>query len=161
MVATAGWQLTLTSEDGRARSWDWAAFRSLPSVEICVDLHCVDGWSVLGSTWGATSVHELFAGVATSAPFVSVASYDNTTTNLPLEDLLEMPTWIAFSLAGRALPPDLGGPARLLVPHLYLWKSLKWVRAITLTLDDHPGTRESDGCHNYGDPWRQQRRHGD
>jgi DMSO/TMAO reductase YedYZ molybdopterin-dependent catalytic subunit len=160
-VSTESWELTLTTEREAVHRWDWAQLRALPSEEVSVDLHCVEGWSVLGSTWGATSVHQLFAGVETSAPFATVTSYDTTTTNLPLEDLLEMPTWIAFSCAGRDLPPGLGGPARLLVPHLYLFKSLKWVHRITLTDEDRPGSRESAGCHHYGDPWRQQRRRGD
>jgi DMSO/TMAO reductase YedYZ molybdopterin-dependent catalytic subunit len=160
-VPTSAWELTVTTEHEEVHRWDWRQFRELPSERIAVDLHCARGWSVLDSEWEATSVHLLFRDVRTSAGFVSVASYDHSTTNLPLEDLLEMPTWVAFACAGRDLTPERGGPARLLVPHLYLWKSLKWVRGITLTVEDQPGTRERLGSHNYGDPWRQQRRHGD
>ena len=160
-VTKADWAFSLTTEDGRIRRWDWAAFRALPSQRISVDLHCVTGWSVLASRWEATSVHHVLCGVGTSAPYMVVHSYAGHTTNVPLEDLVEMPAWLAFSRDGHELTAAEGGPARLLVPHLYLWKSLPWVSGMTLTVNDEPGTWERMGYHNYGDPWRQQRFEGD
>ena len=160
-VATKQWEFVLSTEDGPLRRWDWIAFRAMPSTHIEVDLHSVTGWSLLGSHWEATSMHQLLAGVQTSAQHVVVQSFGDYTTNLPLEDLLEMPTWLAFAYEGHELAVEDGGPVRLLVPHLYLWKSVPWVRGMTLTVDDHPGTRERLGYHNYGDPWRQQRFQGD
>jgi DMSO/TMAO reductase YedYZ molybdopterin-dependent catalytic subunit len=156
-IRRRNWELVLTAEQGRTRRWDWPALRALPSETISVDLHCVAGWSVLASTWEATSVHHLFAGLQTSARYVVVQSAGDYTANLPLEDLLEMPTWLAFGHEGQPLAAERGGPVRLLVPHLYLWKSVKWIRGLTLCVDDRPGTRERAGYHNYGDPWREQR----
>ena len=160
-VTKANWAFSLTTEDGLIRRWDWTAFRALPSQRIGVDLHCVTGWSVLASRWEATSVHHMLCGVRTSAQYVVVHSYAGRTTNLPLDDLIEMPAWLAFSRDGHELTASEGGPARLLLPHLYLWKSLPWVSGMTLTVNDEPGTWERMGYHNYGDPWRQQRFQGD
>jgi DMSO/TMAO reductase YedYZ molybdopterin-dependent catalytic subunit len=156
-VRVEDWDLTVSAGDRVHRRWDWAAFRALPSEQISLDLHCVTGWSVLSSAWEATSVHLLLDGISTSAQYVVVHSYTDYTVNLPLEDLTEMPTWLAFARGGHDLAPEDGGPVRLLVPHLYLWKSVKWVCGIELTGVDRPGTRERAGSHNYGDPWRQQR----
>jgi DMSO/TMAO reductase YedYZ molybdopterin-dependent catalytic subunit len=99
--------------------------------------------------------------VETSASFALAESYGGYTTNLPLEDLLDGKAWVAFRFGGQDLEPIHGGPARLLVPHLYFWKSAKWVRGIRLMNQDEPGFWESLGYHNYGDPWREQRYWGD
>jgi DMSO/TMAO reductase YedYZ molybdopterin-dependent catalytic subunit len=101
------------------------------------------------------------ADVESVAEYALVGSYGGYTTNLPLEDLLDGQAWIAYEYDGEPLDPEHGGPARLLVPHLYLWKSAKWVRGIQLLLADEPGFWESAGYHNYGDPWREQRYWGD
>jgi DMSO/TMAO reductase YedYZ molybdopterin-dependent catalytic subunit len=103
----------------------------------------------------------LLADVESAADYVLVQSYGGYTTNLPLEDLLDGHAWIAYEYEGESLEPVHGGPARLLVPHLYLWKSAKWVRGLQLMNDDEPGFWESLGYHNYGDPWREQRYDGD
>jgi DMSO/TMAO reductase YedYZ molybdopterin-dependent catalytic subunit len=103
----------------------------------------------------------LFADIETAADYVMVSSFGGYTTNLPLEDLLEGRAWIAYEYGGAPLESVHGGPARLLVPHLYLWKSAKWVRGMQLMLDDQPGFWESLGYHMYGDPWREQRYAGD
>ena len=160
-VTKEDWAFTVATEDGRTRRWGWAALRALPSQRISVDLHCVTGWSVLASRWEATSAHHVLCGVGTSASYVVVHSYAGHTTNLPLDDLVEMPAWLAFCRDGHELTAAEGGPAWLLVPHLYLWKSLPWVSGMTLTVNDEPGTWERRGYHNYGDPWRQQRFQGD
>jgi DMSO/TMAO reductase YedYZ molybdopterin-dependent catalytic subunit len=156
-MSKENWAFTLTTEHGQVRRWDWVAMRALPSEQVCVDLHSVTGWSKLATNWEGVSVHTLFESVSTTAEYALVHTYGEYTTNLPLEDLLEMPSWIAFCYEGHELSAEHGGPARLLVPHLYLWKSAKWVRGITLSDQDQPGTRERQGYHNYGDPWRQQR----
>jgi DMSO/TMAO reductase YedYZ molybdopterin-dependent catalytic subunit len=126
-----------------------------------VDLHCVTKWSKLATTWRGVALDTLFADVDTAADFALVHSYGGYTTNLPLEDLQDGKAWVAVRFGGDDLAPEHGGPARLLVPHLYLWKSAKWVRDITLTVQDEPGFWETAGYHSYGDPWREQRYWGD
>lgn len=160
-VDTGSWQLTLSTETGEQRSWDWAAFLALPSEEITADLHCVTKWSKLGTSWRGVAVETLLAGVATGAGFALARSYGGYTTNLPLADLTDGQAWVAFSYDGAPLAPEHGGPARLLVPHLYLWKSAKWLSGIELRDEDEPGFWETLGYHNYGDPWREQRYWGD
>jgi DMSO/TMAO reductase YedYZ molybdopterin-dependent catalytic subunit len=156
-LRTEDWAFTVTSETGEAHTWDWAAFLALPREDVTVDLHCVTRWSKLSTDWSGVSLDTLLADVETAADFALVHSYGGYTTNLPLEDLLEGKAWVADEYDGEPLDPEHGGPARLLVPHLYLWKSAKWVRGITLSNDDEPGFWESVGYHNYGDPWREQR----
>jgi DMSO/TMAO reductase YedYZ molybdopterin-dependent catalytic subunit len=155
------WELTVTNEGGEVYRWDWAAFQALPFESVTVDLHCVTRWSKLGTAWQGVSLDTLLEEVETAAEYASVLSYGGYTTNLPLEDLLDGQAWIAYGYDGDDLEPEHGGPARLLVPHLYLWKSAKWVRGITLTESDEPGFWETAGYHNYGDPWREQRYAGD
>ncbi len=156
-VSMDEWQLTLTTELGVTKSWDWQSFRALPTEDITVDLHCVTSWSKLGTHWQGVLLDALLADCESTAEFVSVRSYGGYTTNLPLADLRGGKAWIAFGYEGEDLDPEHGGPARLLVPHLYLWKSAKWVRDITLTRENRPGFWETNGYHNYGDPWREQR----
>jgi DMSO/TMAO reductase YedYZ molybdopterin-dependent catalytic subunit len=156
-VRRGEWTLTIAVGARVLRTWDWRAFRGLPHERFSVDLHSVLGWSKLATDWEGVPVQVLLADLEAEAEFARIDTYGDYTTNLPLEDLLEMPTWIADSYQGQPIAADHGGPARLLVPHLYLWKSAKWIRAISLTDHDQPGTRERGGLHNYGDPWRQQR----
>jgi DMSO/TMAO reductase YedYZ molybdopterin-dependent catalytic subunit len=156
-VATDRWQFTITTETGQVYRWDWSAFRDLPAQQVTVDLHCVTRWSKLGTSWEGVSLDTLFADVETAAEYALAHSYGGYTTNLPVEDLLDGKAWVAYTYDGEDLAPEHGGPARLLVPHLYLWKSAKWVRGITLSHDDEPGFWETAGYHNYGDPWREQR----
>jgi DMSO/TMAO reductase YedYZ molybdopterin-dependent catalytic subunit len=155
------WRFTITNEDGVERGWSWEEFRALPSEQFTVDIHCVTKWSKLGTNWEGVSLDTLLAGTQTAAQFAFVYSYGGYTTNLPLADLRGGKAWVAFSYDGAPLDPEHGGPARLLVPHLYLWKSAKWVREITLHAQDQPGFWEGLGYHNYGDPWREQRYWGD
>jgi len=151
------WQFTIDDGAKVLKKWDWKSFRSLPSETFTVDLHCVTRWSKLDTTWEGVSLDALLSEVKIDASYVFVHSYGDYTTNLPLNDLLNNKAWIAFRFDGKDLEPEHGGPARLLVPHLYLWKSAKWVRRITLTHEDKPGFWEGFGYHNYGDPWREQR----
>ena len=160
-VDLGSWEFRITTETGQAHTWDWAAFHALPSEDITVDLHCVTKWSKLHTGWQGVSLDTLLAGVETGAGFALARSYGGYTTNLPLPDLRDGQAWIAYEYDGRALAAEHGGPARLLVPHLYLWKSAKWVTGIDLRTKDEPGFWESLGYHNYGDPWREQRYWGD
>ena len=160
-VSLDQWEFTIQDGTEALRRWDWKAFRNLPIEKITVDLHCVTRWSKLGTFWEGASLDTMFADVKTDAEYALVHSYGGYTTNLPLDDLLNRQAWIAFRFDDEDLAPEHGGPARLLVPHLYLWKSAKWVRGITLMHDDEPGFWESLGYHNYGDPWREQRYSGD
>ena len=160
-ISIDNWSLSVVTETGARHEWNWAQFTSLASEEPTVDLHCVTRWSKLTTRWRGVSLDSLLADVESAADYVQVQSYGGYTTNLPLEDLLDGKAWIAYEYEGEPLEPIHGGPARLLVPHLYLWKSAKWVRTLQLTLDDEPGFWESLGYHNYGDPWREQRYDGD
>jgi DMSO/TMAO reductase YedYZ molybdopterin-dependent catalytic subunit len=156
-VRTEDWEFTITTESGTVHRWDWAGLQALPSEDVTVDLHCVTRWSKLSTDWTGVALDTLMADVETAADFAIVDSYGGYTTNLPLEDLLDGKAWVAYRYDGVDVTPEHGGPARLLVPHLYLWKSAKWVHGIQLSLDDEPGFWESVGYHNYGDPWREQR----
>jgi len=155
------WRFTITTEAGTGHAWSWSELLALPAERFTVDLHCVTKWSKLGTPWEGVSLDTLFADVDTAAEFALAYSYGGYTTNLPLPDLLDGRAWIAYRYDGDDLPAEHGGPARLLVPHLYLWKSAKWVQGIRLLHDDEPGFWESAGYHMYGDPWREQRYWGD
>jgi DMSO/TMAO reductase YedYZ molybdopterin-dependent catalytic subunit len=156
-VDLADWQLSITNETGDVSRWDWAALLALAHDEPTVDLHCVTRWSKFATSWRGVSIDTLLADVETAADFVLIDSYGGYTTNVPLEDLRDGKAWIVHEYDGAPLAAEHGGPARLLVPHLYLWKSAKWVRGLTLSLQDEPGFWETAGYHNYGDPWREQR----
>ena len=160
-ISLDSWEFSIANETGESKTWDWTAFRALPSEEITVDIHCVTRWSKLGTMWEGVSLDTFLDGISTSAGFALAHSYGDYTTNVPLADLRGGKAWIAFRYGGKDLPPEHGGPARLLIPHLYLWKSAKWVRGITLMRDDKPGFWEGLGYNNYGDPWREQRYWGD
>jgi DMSO/TMAO reductase YedYZ molybdopterin-dependent catalytic subunit len=117
-----------------------------------VDIHCVTKWSKLDTSWSGVSLDALLGFVDTSAKYVLAFCDGGYTANLPLEDLSGGKAWIAYQYDGEPLSPEHGGPARLLVPHLYFWKSAKWVRGIELRDSDEPGFWERYGYHNYGDP---------
>jgi DMSO/TMAO reductase YedYZ molybdopterin-dependent catalytic subunit len=155
------WTFSLTGEIDASRQWTWEQFRALGSETITRDIHCVTKWSKLDTVWEGVSVDTLLEGVETSAEYVMAFSDGGYTTNLPLEDLTGGKAWVAFSFGGAPLEAQHGGPARLLVPHLYFWKSAKWVRGLQLMAGDEPGFWETYGYHMYGDPWREQRYQGD
>ena len=156
------WEFTIRDDSNAVlQRWDWKSFRELPTETHTVDLHCVTRWSKLGTTWEGVSLDTLLAGLTTEASFVMARSYGDYTTNIPLDDLKNGKAWIAFRFDGKELEPEHGGPARLLVPHLYLWKSAKWVRGLQLMRQDKPGFWEGFGYHIYGDPWQEQRYSGD
>jgi DMSO/TMAO reductase YedYZ molybdopterin-dependent catalytic subunit len=135
----------------------WDELLALPSVELTFDIHCVTKWTKLDTSWKGVSVDTLLDGVDTEADYLTAWCDGDYTTNLALEDVSGGRAWLAYEYGGEPLDPEHGGPARLLVPHLYLWKSAKWVRGLTLTTDDEPGFWEAAGYHNRGDPWREQR----
>ena len=155
------WTFSIVGEIDEPRRWTWEQFRALPSEDVTVDIHCVTRWSKLDTVWEGVSVDTLLEGIETEAEYALAFSDGGYTTNLPLEDLRGGRAWVAFGYDGEPLDPEHGGPARLLVPHLYFWKSAKWVRGIELRADDQPGFWETYGYHDYGDPWREQRYSGD
>ena len=158
---TDAWTFTITTETGSRLVWTWAELTALPMASLTADLHCVTRWSKLGTRWEGVSLDTLLDQVQTSAEYALVHAYGGYDTNLPLADLLDGQAWVALRFDGEPLEPAHGGPARLLVPHLYLWKSAKWVSGLTLSHTDTAGFWESLGYHNYGDPWREQRYWGD
>lgn len=155
------WRLSVTGRDGSEVGWTWAEFRSLPSEEFTVDIHCVTKWSKLDTTWEGVSLDVLLADFDVSAGYAYIGCFGGYTTNLPLPDLTKGKAWVAFGYQGEPLAPEHGGPARLVVPHLYFWKSAKWISSIEVLDTDRPGFWESYGYHIYGDPWREQRYSGD
>ena len=160
-VPLESWKLEITGQVDAPSAWTWQEFRALPTEEVTVDIHCVTKWSKLGTTWTGVSLDELLKGIPTAAEYVMAHSYGGYTTNLPLEDVTGGRAWIAYAFDGEPLEAEHGGPARLIVPHLYFWKSAKWIRRIELRDRDEPGFWEGYGYHNSGDPWREQRYSGD
>ena len=155
------WRFTISGQVDKPLAWSWQELLALPAEDVTVDIHCVTKWTKLDTTWKGVSVDTLLKDVPTAAEFVIAHSYGGYTTNLPLEDVTDGKAWVAYQFGGEPLEPEHGGPARLLVPHLYFWKSAKWVRGLELRDEDEPGFWEGYGYHNYGDPWREQRYAGD
>jgi DMSO/TMAO reductase YedYZ molybdopterin-dependent catalytic subunit len=160
-TALERWTFSITGEVDAPKSWTWEEFRALPSATITRDIHCVTKWSKLDTRWEGVALDTILDGVDTAADHVMAFCDGGYTTNLPLDDLMGGKAWVAFAYDGDPLPPEHGGPARLLVPHLYFWKSAKWVRGLQLMNEDSPGFWETYGYHMYGDPWREQRYSGD
>ncbi|MCU1523481.1 MAG: sulfite oxidase-like oxidoreductase [Microbacteriaceae bacterium] len=156
-IDTADWEFSIRTESGAVHRWDWDQLKSLPIEDVSTDIHCVTRWSKFGTSWRGVSLDTLFADVDTNYEYVMAHSYGGYTTNVPLEDLLDGKAWIAFEFDGEDLDPEHGGPARLLIPHLYFWKSAKWIRGLVMMDDDDPGFWEQNGYHIYGDPWLEQR----
>jgi DMSO/TMAO reductase YedYZ molybdopterin-dependent catalytic subunit len=158
------WSFSLYDGDTRLAEWSWADFQALPQTSVKVDIHCVTTWSKLDTHWQGVTVDALFDAAGLSKPptsFTMIHSDGDYSTNIPVEDLIEGKAMVATRYEGAALEPEHGGPARLLVPHLYFWKSAKWVRRLQFIPDDEPGFWEELGYHMYGDPWREQRYAGD
>ena len=155
------WRFQITTESGQSHGWSWDELRALPAARPTVDIHCVTKWSKFGTSWEGVSLDTLLDGVETSAAHVVAHSYGGYTTNMPLADLRGGKAWLVHGYDGKPLTPEHGGPVRLLVPHLYFWKSAKWVKRLELLLTDKKGFWERAGYHNYGDPWREQRYDGD
>lgn len=157
------WQFSIEGLVNKPVKWSWNEFQQLPKQQYTVDIHCVTKWSKLGTTWEGVSIDTLLneAGLDPRAKYVTAFSFGGYTTNLPLDDILNGQAFVGYQFDGRPLPPEHGGPARLVVPHLYFWKSAKWVQGLRLMEKDQPGFWESLGYNNHGDPWREQRYQGD
>jgi DMSO/TMAO reductase YedYZ molybdopterin-dependent catalytic subunit len=155
------WSFTIRGAVDEPVSWTWQELEALPQESITRDIHCVTKWSKFDTAWTGVAIDTLLENVSTSAEYVLAFSDGGYTTNVPLADLTDGQAWVATQFGGEPLEPEHGGPARLLVPHLYFWKSAKWVRGLELREDDEPGFWETYGYHNYGDPWKEQRYWGD
>ena len=155
------WTFEIRGAVDKPVSWTWEELLAMPSEMPVVDIHCVTKWTKLDTTWRGVSVDSLLDGVDTDAKYVVAFCDGGYTTNLPIEDVRGGKAWIVYEYGGGPLPAEHGGPARLLVPHLYFWKSAKWVRGLELLDHDAPGFWENYGYHNHGDPWKEQRYRGD
>ncbi len=151
------WQFKIDGMVAQRREWSWEEFGELPFETVPCDIHCVTKWSKLGTSFGGVSVDVLLDGVDPRGTHVMASSYGGYTTNLPLDDVTGGKAWVVTEHEGEPLPREHGGPARLLVPHLYFWKSAKWVTGLTLLDHEEPGFWESNGYHIRGDPWKEQR----
>jgi DMSO/TMAO reductase YedYZ molybdopterin-dependent catalytic subunit len=156
-VALDEWSFTISGAVDVPVSWPWQEFLDLPQETFTVDIHCVTKWSKLGTTWTGVALDTLLQAVVTKADYTLAWADGAYTTNVPMADLVDGKAWVVHTFEGEPLEPEHGGPARLLVPHLYFWKSAKWVRGLELTLGDTPGFWEEAGYHIRGDPWREQR----
>ncbi|MDB6426757.1 molybdopterin-dependent oxidoreductase [Curtobacterium sp. 20TX0008] len=155
-IEPADWSFSVRTETG-LRTWTWDEVHALGVEDVTVDIHCVTHWTKLDMPWRGVSLDRLFADVETSLDFCTVHSFGGYTTNVPRAELLGGRSWIAFEADGAPLTPEHGGPARLLVPHLYFWKSAKWVRGIVMQAEDEPGFWENAGYNMHGDPWKEER----
>jgi DMSO/TMAO reductase YedYZ molybdopterin-dependent catalytic subunit len=153
------WTLRITGEVDTEKSFSWSEFQALPRVAVKADFHCVTRFSTLDNRWGGISTREILCRVAVrpDATHVMLHCAGGYTTNLPLEDFLAPEALLVDTWNGKPLPVDHGGPVRVIVPHLYAWKSAKWVNGIELLPEDRRGFWEENGYHTYGDPWREQR----
>jgi DMSO/TMAO reductase YedYZ molybdopterin-dependent catalytic subunit len=157
------WSLTVDGAVLEPQTWDLAALKALPHATSTVDIHCVTTWSRFDTPFTGVSVETLLdvAGVASDATHVVAHAQTGYTTNLPLADVRSDRAWVVWEAEGRPLTPEHGGPVRLLVPHLYFWKSAKWLTRLELLDHDEPGFWERGGYHDRGDPWLEQRYQGD
>jgi DMSO/TMAO reductase YedYZ molybdopterin-dependent catalytic subunit len=158
-VSLENWTFTLKAGPQPLKSWSWAEFNALPQTMIQRDIHCVTTWSKLDTMWQGVLVDDILAaaGVVPPTEFMLAHSFGDYSTNVPVSDLTGGKAMVALRYGGQPLEADHGGPARLLVPHLYFWKSAKWLRGLQFTQKDEPGFWELRGYHIHGDPWREQR----
>ena len=157
------WMFTVEGLVRHPVKWTWEEFLKLPAQPFVVDIHCVTKWTKLDTRWEGVSVDTLLEHVELDpqARFATAFSDGGYTTNLPLPDLLNGHAFVAYKYDGQPLAPEHGGPARLVVPNLYFWKSAKWVRGLRLMENDRSGFWESAGYNNHGDPWKEERYTGD
>jgi len=157
------WTFTLKVGPRPVKKWTWQEFNALPRTAIHKDIHCVTKWTKFDTDWDGVSVDAILAdaGITPPTPWLLAHSFDGYTTNVPYKDVAGDMGIVATRYDGSPISPDHGGPARLLVPHLYFWKSAKWINGLQFTERDEPGFWELRGYHIYGDPWREQRFTGD
>ncbi|MHB0878982.1 MAG: sulfite oxidase-like oxidoreductase [Anaerolineae bacterium] len=162
-IALADWSLTIEGLVSRPVHWTWQEFLQLPAQTYTVDIHCVTKWSKLDTVWKGVSLDTLFEAVDLDreAAFVMAHSYGGYSSNVPLSEVVSGQAFVAYEYGGMPLAPEHGGPARLVVPHLYFWKSAKWIRSLQLMERDKPGFWESLGYNIHGDPWKEERYWGD
>jgi DMSO/TMAO reductase YedYZ molybdopterin-dependent catalytic subunit len=151
------WGFRIDGMVGRVREWTWDEFHQLPFETVPCDIHCVTKWSKLGTNFGGVSVDTLLDGIEPQSAYATAFSHGGYTTNLPLADLTGGKAWVVTEHEGEPLPREHGGPARLLVPHLYFWKSAKWVAGLRVMDHNEPGFWEMNGYHIRGDPWKEER----
>lgn len=158
-IDLAAWRFTLSDGSRPLKSWSWSEFMALPRTVWQGDIHCVTTWSKFDTRWEGVTIDDLLAdaGISAPTPWLLALSLDEYDTNVPVADLLGRRAMVATHFEGKPLAPEHGGPARLLVPHLYFWKSAKWIKGLKFTARDEAGFWELRGYHMYGDPWRQQR----
>jgi DMSO/TMAO reductase YedYZ molybdopterin-dependent catalytic subunit len=162
-IAATDWTFTIDGLVDQPREWDWVGIGALPPSTFHGDIHCVTAWSKLDMTFTGVSVDTLLehARPLPGASHALAVSHTGYTTNLSLDDLTGGRAWVAWEVNGQPLPVEHGGPARLLVPHLYFWKSAKWIAGLRILDHDEPGFWERNGYHDRGDPWLEQRYQGD
>jgi len=153
------WNFRIFGDIENEMTWTWDAFTALPTVEITVDIHCVTRWSKFDTTWEGVQFKHIaeLAGIKDSVQHVIAHCDYGYTTNVPLEDMMHDDVLLAYKYDGEPITPDHGAPVRTLVPHLYFWKSAKFLRALEFSPVDKPGFWEKAGYHNYGDPFKEQR----
>jgi DMSO/TMAO reductase YedYZ molybdopterin-dependent catalytic subunit len=162
-VSLADWSFTLKIGPRPVMRWTWEEFTALPQTKMTRDIHCVTKWSKLNAPWRGVLIDDVLAeaGLASPPDYTLAHSFDGYSTNVPTADLIGGKAMVATHYEGKPLTPEHGGPARLLVPHLYFWKSAKWINALQFLERDEAGFWELRGYHIYGDPWREQRYRGD
>ena len=162
-ITPESWSITVDGLVDHEKTWTWAEAHALPGSDYAGAIHCVTTWSKFDTHFRGVSVDTLLeaAGPRPEAAFVVARAQTGYTTNLPLADITGGKAWIVWEFEGKPLTPEHGGPVRLLVPHLYFWKSAKWVTQLTLLDHDEQGFWERNGYHDRGDPWTEQRYQGD
>jgi DMSO/TMAO reductase YedYZ molybdopterin-dependent catalytic subunit len=156
-VGEDAWGMRIDGMVGEVKEWTAREFRELPFETVPCDIHCVTKWSKLGTSFGGVSVDVLLEAAEPLGAYAMAYSHGGYTTNLALEDLTGGKAWVVTEHEGEPLPREHGGPVRLLVPHLYFWKSAKWLAGLRIMDHDEPGFWEANGYHNRGDPWKEER----
>ena len=158
-IAPQAWQLEIVGAVNKPQTLDWQQLQAMDLVESVSDMHCVTTWSRYDNHWRGLATRALLALVEPSpqARFVMAESFDSYTTNMPIEALQEQDSLLAIQWEGKPLTREHGGPVRLLIPHLYLWKSAKWLRKLVFMTEDQRGFWEKNGYHNHADPWLEER----
>jgi DMSO/TMAO reductase YedYZ molybdopterin-dependent catalytic subunit len=158
-IAKENWRLDIGGAVEHPTTWTWHELTSAPQTHKLSDIHCVTSWSRYDNNWDGVTTHDLMEAVQPKpeVTHVLLTSNDGYTTNMALEDFSSPEAILAHSWEGQPLPVDHGGPVRLVVPHLYFWKSAKWIRRIEFATQDHPGFWEVRGYNNHADPWLEER----
>jgi DMSO/TMAO reductase YedYZ molybdopterin-dependent catalytic subunit len=156
-IDTGAWRFKVDGMVSAPTEWSWEEFNALEQENVPCDIHCVTKWSKLDTSFRGVPVDVLLEQAQPQGAFAMAHSYGGYTTNHALADLTGGKAWVVTEHEGEPLPVEHGGPARLLVPHLYFWKSAKWVAGLRVMDHDEPGFWEANGYHNRGDPWKEER----